>query len=94
MGNIIPFVGSMISMGVGIISFALAVPISALIIAIAWFAYRPLMSGIIIGSALLIYFYYRSRGKKKAAAAINSGSSPVQTGSSSQPYGSRVGENK
>ncbi|MDP2385993.1 MAG: TMEM43 family protein [Bacteroidota bacterium] len=94
MGNIIPFVGSMISMGVGIISFALALPISALIIAIAWFTYRPLMSGIIIGSALLIYFYYRSRGKKKAAAAINSGSSPVQTGSSSQPYGSRVGENK
>lgn len=93
MGNIIPFVGSMISMGVGIISFALALPISGVIIAIAWFAYRPLMSGIIIGSALLIYFYYRSRGKKKAATVTNSGSS-AQSGSGSKPYGSRVGENK
>jgi len=93
LGNIIPFVGSMISMGVGIISFALALPISAFIIATAWFAYRPLMSGVIIASALLIYFYYRSRGKKKAAT-INTGSSSTQTGSGSKPYGSRIGENK
>lgn len=92
-GNVIPFVGSMVSMGVGIISFALAVPISALVIAIAWFSYRPMLSGIIIGSALLIYFYYRSRGKKKAAT-VNSGSSLIKTSSSSQPYGSRTGENK
>jgi hypothetical protein len=72
-GNIIPLIGSMISMGTGIISFALSLPITLVIISLAWFAYRPLLSISLIAIGLGIYFFYRSRGKKKSQ--LNSGAS-------------------
>lgn len=84
-GNVIPFVGSMISMGTGIISFALALPITFVIIAIAWFAYRPILSGSLIGIGLLIYFFYRSRGKKSTGGQVkvpnNNGGNYTSSGS-------------
>lgn len=70
-GNVIPLIGSMISMGTGIISFALSLPITLVIISLAWFAYRPLLSISLIAIGLGVYFFYRSRGKKKSQLSSN-----------------------
>ncbi len=43
LGSVIPFVGSIIGMSTGLISFVLAGTLSILVIAIAWIAVRPLL---------------------------------------------------
>ena len=94
LGNMIPLVGNLISMGVGIVSFALAVPVTAIVISLAWFAYRPLLSGIIIGCGLLIYFYYRNKGKKRAGAINNLKTNADNTSATLNAGNSKIGESK
>jgi hypothetical protein len=47
--DVVPFVGTLVGWGTGIVAFALAAPLSLLTIALAWIAYRPLL-----GIALLV----------------------------------------
>jgi hypothetical protein len=47
--DVVPFVGTLVGWGTGVVSFALAAPLSLLTIALAWIAYRPLL-----GIALLV----------------------------------------
>ncbi|MDX2174237.1 MAG: TMEM43 family protein [Bacteroidota bacterium] len=63
--NIVPFVGSILSTGVGIACFAVALPLSLLIIALAWLAYRPMVAGILVASAIVIILLLKQRGNKK-----------------------------
>lgn len=49
LGSVLPFLGNLIGMGTGLISFVLAGTISLVVIAIAWLAARP-----VIGIALLV----------------------------------------
>lgn len=71
LGSVIPFIGTIIGMGTGLVSFVLAGTISLLVIAIAWIAVRP-----VLGIALLvlvvggfILMKKMAAGSKPAAAA-------------------------
>lgn len=57
-GDVIPLVGSLIAFGTGVISFVLALVVGGIVIAIAWFVVRPLLSiGLIVGAAAVIWAY-------------------------------------
>jgi hypothetical protein len=63
-GSVIPFVGRIIGMGVGLVSSLLTLIVASIVIAIAWIAYRP-----VIGIALLIiavsaYVFLMKNSKK------------------------------
>jgi hypothetical protein len=47
--DVVPFIGTLVGWGTGVVSFALAAPLSLVTIAIAWIVYRPLL-----GIALLV----------------------------------------
>lgn len=53
-GDVVPFIGSLLRFATGVVAFTLAAFGSLMIIAIAWFWYRPLLSLALIGAALLI----------------------------------------
>lgn len=70
-GDVIPFVGSIVGFGTTFLAFILAIVIGPIIIAIGWFTYRPLLSiGIIAGGVLVggVIWYLR-KGKTSAASA-------------------------
>jgi transmembrane protein TMEM43 len=64
-GSVIPFIGNIIGMGTGLISFALAGTISFLVIAIAWIFVRPLLGIVLLVLAIGCFIYMR----KLAAAS-------------------------
>lgn len=53
-GDVIPFVGRLVRMGTGLVAFVLAILTGSVVIAIAWFWYRPVLSLIIIGVGVAI----------------------------------------
>lgn len=63
--DFIPFVGGIVGFGAWIASFVLASVVSMVIVASAWFAYRPFLSGsLLLGACFLVFLF---RGKKKPA---------------------------
>jgi len=70
LGSVIPFIGSIIGMGTGLISFALAGAISLLVIAIAWIFVRPLLGIAVLALAIGAFIYTRklAAASKPAAA--------------------------
>ncbi len=68
LADVIPFVGSMVSFGTGLIAFLLAILVGGAVIAIAWFWYRPLLSVAIFGGAALLAFVITYLRKPRAAA--------------------------
>ena len=67
--DVIPFLGSIVRMGTGLVAFLLAVVVGAIVIAVAWFWYRPLLSLGILAGAAVIAFLITRLGKAKQAAA-------------------------
>ncbi len=65
LGSVIPFIGNIIGMGTGLISFVLAGTISFLVIAIAWIFVRPLLGIVLLVLAIGGFIYMR----KLAAAS-------------------------
>lgn len=73
LADVVPFIGSIVSFGTGFIAFLLTAVIGPLMIALGWFAYRPLLSVAIIavGVALaagIVYLRRRSAAVPAAAA--------------------------
>lgn len=68
LADVIPLLGRIARAGTGLIAFALTVATGTVVIAIAWFWYRPLLSLaiIVIGGAITWFFARRAR---RAAAA-------------------------
>ncbi len=64
--DVVPFIGSIVSMGTGLVAFALAAPLSLLTIAIAWVAYRPLLGIplIVLSVGIFVAIFIKSRKKK------------------------------
>jgi hypothetical protein len=52
--DVIPFVGSIMSAGIGLISFLVATSFSLATIAVAWIVYRPLLGGLLIAGAVAL----------------------------------------
>lgn len=65
LGSVVPFIGNIIGMGTGLISFVLAGTISFLVIAIAWIFVRPLLGIVMLALAIGGFIYAR----KLAAAS-------------------------
>ena len=73
LADVIPFVGSIVRMGTGLVAFVLALLVGSATIAVAWFWYRPLLAvGIAVAGLALAYVLTRF-GRRKAAAAPQSG---------------------
>jgi hypothetical protein len=53
---VIPFLGSLVGVGAGLASFVLTLVLGPLMVAIAWFTVRPLMSIIIVAIGLALAF--------------------------------------
>ena len=74
-GDVVPFVGSIVRLGTGLIAFVLAVLVGTTTIAIAWFYYRPVVSIAILAVGLIvaagIIYYGRSRSKAAGATPPN-----------------------
>ena len=53
LGDVVPFIGSLVRMGTGLTAVILTALIGPLVIAIGWFAYRPVLAvAILLGGAL------------------------------------------
>lgn len=71
-GDVIPFIGSLVRGGTAIIALILTLIIGPVTIAIGWFAYRPLLALAIIGGGVLIaalLIYLRRKGSAATAPA-------------------------
>jgi len=68
--DVLPFLGSLLSMGLGLFSGIIAFTLSLITIAIAWVFYRPVLAIIllVIAAGLIAFGIMRAK-KKKAAAA-------------------------
>ena len=69
--DVIPFIGNIVGMGLGILTFAIAAPAALFTIAAAWLIFRPLY-GIIMfamGMGIFVGIYKMATGKKGAAPA-------------------------
>jgi hypothetical protein len=55
LGDVVPFIGGILSVGAGILAVVVALPLTLLTIAIAWVAVRPLLGiGLLVVSGVLI----------------------------------------
>jgi hypothetical protein len=70
LASILPFLGGMIEAGAFVIGFGLAIPITLVVIALAWLANRPLLGiGLLVVAALVFGgLVYRHRHGKLGAA--------------------------
>lgn len=75
--DVIPFAGSIVRFGTSLIALILTLLIGPLVIAIAWFAYRPVLSIAILGGGLALaaatIFLRRGRSAVSAPAAAAPG---------------------
>ncbi len=67
--DVVPFVGSIVRLGTGLVAFVLAILVGGITIAVAWFWYRPLLSFAIGGASVLIAVAITYIGRKKSPAA-------------------------
>lgn len=65
--DVVPFVGDLVSMGTGLVAFAIAAPLSLLTIAIAWIYYRPLLGVALLVVSGAIFFGLKSMAQKRKA---------------------------
>lgn len=72
LGDVVPILGNILGMGIGVLAFIVALLLSLVTIAIAWVAYRPLLGLIILGvgvGAFAIIWFLAKQKKAKAAPA-------------------------
>jgi hypothetical protein len=74
LADVVPILGDIVGAGTGLVAFLCTVVIAPLVIAVAWFAYRPLVAAIVLvgGAALAYGAIHLSRQRaaaRKAAAA-------------------------
>ena len=70
LADVLPFLGSLVRMGTGLLSFLIALPCSLVTIAIAWIVYRPVLGIILLVIAVgAIVMLFKNRKSAPAAAA-------------------------
>jgi hypothetical protein len=66
--DVVPFIGNILSGGASLVSLALTAVLAPVVIAIAWFWYRPLVSVIVLAIGLLLAYGFKHIAHRKAAA--------------------------
>jgi hypothetical protein len=73
LADVVPFIGSIVGFGLGLIAAAISLPLSLLTIAAAWVWYRPVVGIVLLALGLsagaAIFMLARRRKRAKAAAA-------------------------
>ncbi|HTR86706.1 MAG TPA: TMEM43 family protein [Reyranella sp.] len=69
--DVIPILGDVVGAGAGLVAFLCTFAVAPVVIAIAWFTYRPLVAigVLVVGGAIAFGFHYLSRQKAAAAKA-------------------------
>jgi hypothetical protein len=70
LGDVVPFIGSILRIGAGLLSFFGAAIVSFVVIAVAWFAYRPLLSVALIAAAIGVLILWKRSHHKANAGAV------------------------
>lgn len=74
LADVLPLAGTIVRMGTGLIGFVLGLIVGTVTIALAWLAFRPITTIIIlaVGGAIAfaVYRFGRGRAKKKLAAEV------------------------
>jgi hypothetical protein len=66
--DVVPFIGSILSAGAGIVSLVLTAIVAPLVIAVAWFWYRPLVSVVVLAIGLALAYGFKRVASQRAAA--------------------------
>lgn len=68
--DVLPFAGTLVGMGLGLVSFVLAAVVSLVVIAVAWIFYRPLLGILLLAVVVgLIVWLLKKRSGAKSALA-------------------------
>ena len=67
--DVIPIVGDLLDMGLGLFAAIIALPLSLITIAIAWIFYRPVIGIILLGVSVFILFKGFKMAKKRTVEA-------------------------
>jgi hypothetical protein len=66
LADVVPFIGSIVAFGTGLLSLIMAAVVSLVTVAVAWFWYRPVLSVLLVGVAVVIIFMaYGRRGSSQ-----------------------------
>jgi len=69
LADVVPFIGSIVNVGAGLVAFAVAVPCALATIGVAWIFYRPLVGiALLVAAAAVVFFVWKRRCAAKAAA--------------------------
>ncbi len=69
--DVVPFFGSMLAMGLGVVAVAIAAPVTLLTIALAWIYYRPVMGVLLLVVSIGVFVGIKvMAGKRKAAQPV------------------------
>ncbi len=69
LGDVVPFVGSILNFGIGVFAFVVSLAFSLITIAIAWIFYRPLLGIALLLVGIGAFVAFKVLGKKKQAPA-------------------------
>lgn len=70
LADVIPFLGSIVRLGAGVLAFVFALVVGVTTIAVAWFWYRPLLSLMLVAIAFGVAFILSRLGKAKGPAPV------------------------
>ncbi len=71
LADVLPFLGSIVGVGTGIVSFVLGLSFGLVTIAVAWIAYRPLVAIPLLVGAVALIVLLIIRARKSKATAVN-----------------------
>ena len=66
--DVVPFIGSILSAGAGIVSLVLTAIVAPVVIAVAWFVYRPLVSAVVLAIGLALAYGVKRWASQRVAA--------------------------
>ena len=66
--DVVPFIGNILSAGAGIVSLVLTAIVAPVVIAVAWFWYRPLVSAVVLAIGLALAYGFKRWASQRAAA--------------------------
>jgi hypothetical protein len=66
--DVVPFIGNILSAGSAIVSLVLTAIVAPVVVAVAWFWYRPLVSAAVLAVGLLLAYGFKRWASQRAAA--------------------------
>lgn len=71
LADVLPILGNIVGVGIGLVAFAVAAPCALVTIAVAWFFYRPVLAvALLVAAAAIVYWAWSRKKAKKPAPAV------------------------